>query len=113
MGKELRTLPEDKKDYKREIIAGTTSFLAMAYIIAVNPSILSATGMPQGALVTATCLSAAFSCILMGLYAKLPIGLASGMGLNAFFAFSVVIGKGISWDIALTAVFVEGIIFIL
>lgn len=113
MGKELRTLPEDKKDYKREIIAGITSFLAMAYIIAVNPSILSATGMPQGALVTATCLSAAFSCILMGLYAKLPIGLASGMGLNAFFAFSVVIGKGISWDIALTAVFVEGIIFIL
>lgn len=113
MGKELRTLPEDKKDYKREIIAGTTSFLAMAYIIAVNPSILSATGMPQGALVTATCLSAAFSCILMGLYAKLPIGLASGMGLNAFFAFSVVIGKRISWDIALTAVFVEGIIFIL
>lgn len=113
MGKELRTLPEDEKDYKREIIAGITSFLAMAYIIAVNPSILSATGMPQGALVTATCLSAAFSCILMGLYAKLPIGLASGMGLNAFFAFSVVIGKGISWDIALTAVFVEGIIFIL
>lgn len=113
MEKELRILPEDKKDYKREIIAGTTSFLAMAYIIAVNPSILSATGMPQGALVTATCLSAAFSCILMGLYAKLPIGLASGMGLNAFFAFSVVIGRGIPWDIALTAVFVEGIIFIL
>lgn len=113
MEKELRILPEDKKDYKREIIAGTTSFLAMAYIIAVNPSILSATGMPAGALVTATCLSAAFSCILMGFYAKLPIGLASGMGLNAFFAFSVVIGRGIPWNIALTAVFVEGIIFIL
>ena len=113
MEKELRILPKDRKDYKREIIAGTTSFLAMAYIIAVNPSILSATGMPAGALVTATCLSAAFSCILMGLYAKLPIGLASGMGLNAFFAFSVVIGRNIPWNIALTAVFVEGIIFIL
>lgn len=113
MEENLRILPENKKDFKREIMAGVTSFLAMAYIIAVNPSVLSATGMPSGALVTATCLSAAFSCILMGLYAKLPIGLASGMGLNAFFAFSVVIGKNISWDIALTAVFVEGIIFIL
>lgn len=100
-------------DVKREFIAGMTSFLAMAYIIAVNPSILSATGMDAGALVTATCLSAAFACILMGVYAKLPFGLAAGMGLNAFFAFSVVIGKGISYETALTAVFVEGIIFIL
>lgn len=100
-------------DVKREFIAGMTSFLAMAYIIAVNPSILSATGMDAGALVTATCLSAAFACILMGVYAKLPFGLAAGMGLNAFFAFSVVIGKGVSYETALTAVFVEGIIFIL
>ena len=98
---------------KREFIAGLTSFLAMAYIIAVNPSILSETGMNQGALVTATCLSAAFGCMIMGFYANLPFGLAAGMGLNAFFAFSVVIGKGISWQVALTAVFVEGIIFIL
>ena len=98
---------------KREFIAGLTSFLAMAYIIAVNPSILSETGMNQGALVTATCLSAAFGCMIMGFYANLPFGLAAGMGLNAFFAFSVVIGKGISWQVALTAVFVEGIVFIL
>ncbi|MDZ4957073.1 NCS2 family permease, partial [Clostridium perfringens] len=82
-------------------------------IIAVNPSILSATGMPAGALVTATCLTAAIACILMGVFANLPFALASGMGLNAFFAFSVVIGMGISWEMALTAVFIEGIIFIL
>lgn len=109
----LRVLPEQKSEYKREILAGTTSFLAMAYIIAVNPSILSAAGMPAGAVVTATCISAVIGCLIMGLYAKLPFGLAPGMGLNAFFTFSVVIGMGISWEVALTAVFVEGIIFIL
>ncbi|MGL5615652.1 MAG: NCS2 family permease [Sarcina sp.] len=99
--------------FKREFIAGMTSFLAMAYIIAVNPSILGETGMPVGALVTATCLSAALGCFIMGFYANLPFGLAAGMGLNAFFAFSVVIGKGIPYQTALTAVFVEGIIFII
>lgn len=109
----LRVLPENKSEYKREFLAGTTSFLAMAYIIAVNPSILSATGMPAGAIVTATCISAVIGCLIMGFYAKLPFGLAPGMGLNAFFTFSVVIGMGISWEVALTAVFVEGIIFIL
>ncbi|ELC8464536.1 NCS2 family permease [Clostridium perfringens] len=109
----LRVLPEDKSEYKREFLAGTTSFLAMAYIIAVNPSILSAAGMPAGAIVTATCISAVIGCLIMGFYAKLPFGLAPGMGLNAFFTFSVVIGMGISWEVALTAVFVEGIIFIL
>ncbi|MGL4655129.1 MAG: NCS2 family permease [Sarcina sp.] len=103
----------DNVNVKKEFIAGLTSFLAMAYIIAVNPSILGETGMNQGALVTATCLSAALGCMIMGFYANLPFGLAAGMGLNAFFAFSVVIGKGISWQVALTAVFVEGIIFIL
>lgn len=103
----------EKVNVKKEFIAGLTSFLAMAYIIAVNPSILSAAGMPAGALVTATCLSAAIGCFIMGFYANLPFGLAAGMGLNAFFAFSVVLGKGISWQTALTAVFVEGIIFIL
>ena len=85
----------------------------MAYIIAVNPSILSAAGMPAGAIVTATCISAVIGCLIMGFYAKLPFGLAPGMGLNAFFTFSVVIGMGISWEVALTAVFVEGLIFIL
>ena len=109
----LRVLPENKREYKREFLAGTTSFLAMAYIIAVNPSILSAAGMPAGAIVTATCISAVIGCLIMGFYAKLPFGLAPGMGLNAFFTFSVVIGMGISWEVALTAVFVEGIIFIL
>lgn len=113
MENKLSILPANKKDYKREILAGVTSFLAMAYIIAVNPSMLSEAGMPAGAVVTATCLSAAITCILMGVYAKLPFGLASGMGLNAFFAFSVVLGKGISWETALSAVFVEGIIFII
>lgn len=111
--KNLRVLPEHKSEYKREFLAGTTSFLAMAYIIAVNPSILSAAGMPAGAVVTATCISAVIGCLVMGFYAKLPFGLAPGMGLNAFFTFSVVIGMGISWEVALTAVFVEGIIFIL
>lgn len=100
-------------DMKKEILAGVTTFLTMAYIIAVNPSILSATGMPAGALVTATCLAAALGCFLMGFIADLPFGLASGMGLNAFFAFTVVLGMGVPWEIALTAVFVEGIIFIL
>nr|WP_215539689.1 NCS2 family permease [Borreliella bavariensis] len=99
-------------DYKKEIIAGITTFLSMAYIIAVNPAILSSTGMPIGALVTATCLTSAFSSILMGLYANTPIALAPGMGLNAFFAFSVVIGMNIPWQVALAAVFTEGLIFI-
>ncbi|MGL4774416.1 MAG: NCS2 family permease [Clostridium sp.] len=109
----LEIFSNEKVDFKKEIIAGITTFLTMAYIIAVNPSILSETGMPAGALVTATCLTAGLATILMGVFANLPFALASGMGLNAYFAFSVVIGKGISWEIALTAVFVEGIIFIL
>lgn len=108
----LPILSNKDVDIKKEIIAGITTFLTMAYIIAVNPNILSQAGMPVGALVTGTCLSAALGCILMGVFANLPFALASGMGLNAFFAFSVVLGKGISWEMALTAVFVEGIIFI-
>lgn len=109
----LPILSNKKVDYKKEIVAGITTFVTMAYIIAVNPQILGATGMNQGAIVTATCLTAAIGCILMGIFANLPFALASGMGLNAYFAYSVVIGKGISWEVALTAVFVEGIIFIL
>ncbi|WP_195988878.1 NCS2 family permease [Clostridium sp. D53t1_180928_C8] len=102
-----------KVDMKKEMLAGLTTFLTMAYIIAVNPNILSSTGMPAGALVTATCLAAAIACILMGVFANLPFALASGMGLNAYFAYTVVGQMGISWQVALTAVFVEGIIFIL
>lgn len=103
----------EKVDFKKEIIAGVTTFLTMAYIIAVNPNILGETGMDKGALVTATCLGAGLATILMGLYANLPFALASGMGLNAYFAYSVVLGKGVTWNVALTAVFIEGIIFIL
>jgi len=109
----LPILSNKNVDFKKEIVAGITTFLTMAYIIAVNPNILSQAGMPIGALVTATCLSAAFACILMGLFANLPFALASGMGLNAFFTFSVVLRLNISWEMALTAVFVEGIIFII
>jgi AGZA family xanthine/uracil permease-like MFS transporter len=109
----LPILTNKNVDIKKEMLAGLTTFLTMAYIIAVNPQILSAAGMPAGALVTSTCLAAAIACILMGLYANMPFALASGMGLNAYFAYSVVLAKGISWQVALTAVFVEGIIFIL
>ncbi len=100
-------------DMKKEITAGITTFLTMAYIIAVNPGILSETGMPAGALVTSTCLAAAIGCFVMGIISNLPFALASGMGLNAYFAYTVVLGMGVSWEIALTAVFVEGIIFII
>lgn len=114
-GRFLDILSNEKVDFKKEVMAGVTTFLTMAYIIAVNPNILGADGMgmDKGAIVTATCLAAAIASIIMGVYANLPFVLASGMGLNAYFAYSVVLGKGISWQIALTAVFVEGIIFIL
>lgn len=113
LGKMLPILNNENVDYKKEFIAGLTTFLTMAYIIAVNPAILSATGMPAGPLVTATCLTAAFATILMGCFANLPFALASGMGLNAFFAYTVVLQEGISVKVALAAVFVEGIIFII
>ena len=106
-------LSNEKVDYKKEVVAGITTFLTMAYIITVNPAILSATGMPSGALVTATCLTAGLVTILMGVFANLPFALASGMGLNAYFASVVTSGNSITWEMALTAVFVEGIIFIL
>lgn len=106
-------LRESKTTVKTEIVAGFTTFLTMAYIIAVNPDMLSATGMPKEALLTATCLAAGLTTVLMGFYANLPFVLASGMGLNAFFAFSVCGAMNIPWQIALTAVFAEGIIFII
>lgn len=108
-------LGENKTSVKTEIMAGLTTFLTMAYIIAVNPMILSSTGMDKGALVTATCLAAGLTTILMGVYANAPFALASGMGLNAFFAYSVVMNPemGISWQVALTAILFEGIIFII
>ena len=98
---------------RKEVIGGITTFLTMAYILAVNPSILSATGMDAGAVFTTTCLSAVVGTLVMALYAKLPFALAPGMGLNAFFAYTVVLTMGYSWQFALTAVLIEGIIFIL
>lgn len=97
----------------KEIIGGITTFLTMAYILAVNPSILSATGMDQGAIFTTTCLSAVIATLVMAFYAKLPFALAPGMGLNAFFAFTICGAMGYSWQFALTAVLLEGILFIL
>jgi len=90
-------LANENVNMKKEIMAGITTFLTMAYIIAVNPNILSQTGMDAGALVTATCFSAALGCFLMGLIANLPFALASGMGLNAFFAFTVVFLLIVGW----------------
>lgn len=98
---------------RKEVIGGITTFLTMAYILAVNPSILSATGMDAGAVFTTTCISAVVATLVMALYAKLPFALAPGMGLNAFFAYTVVLTMGYSWQFALTAVLIEGIIFIL
>lgn len=98
---------------KTEITAGITTFLTMAYILAVNPNILCETGMDKGALFTTTVLVSAIATMLMGLYAKLPFALAPGMGLNAFFAYTVCLIMGYSWQFALTAVFLEGLLFIL
>ena len=104
-------LREKNTTVRTELLAGLTTFLTMAYIIFVNPDILSAAGMDKGAVFVATCLAAAIGTLIMGLYANMPIALAPGMGLNAFFAFVVVKGMGLSWQIALAAVFVEGILF--
>ena len=106
-------LSENKTDAKTEILAGITTFMTMAYILAVNPSILSATGMDSGAVFTATALAAFIGTLLMAIFANYPFGLAPGMGLNAYFAYTVVLGMGYSWEYALTAVFAEGIVFIL
>lgn len=106
-------LKENNTTVKTEILAGVTTFMTMAYILAVNPDILSATGMDKNALFTATALSAFAATVVMAFIGKLPFALAPGMGLNAFFAFTVVLGMGYSWQFALTAVFLEGLIFIL
>lgn len=99
--------------YRTEIIAGITTFLTMSYILAVNPSILATTGMDKGALFTATALASAIATLLLAFMAKLPFAQAPSMGLNAFFAFTLVQGMGYSWQVAMTAMFIEGIIFIL
>ena len=101
-----------KMTLKKEIMGGITTFLTMAYILAVNPSILGDAGMDSGAVFTATVLSAVIATLVMAIYAKMPFALAPGMGLNAFFAYTIVLTMGYSWQFALTAVFIEGIIFI-
>lgn len=105
-------LGDNNTTVRTEILAGITTFMTMAYILAVNPDILSAAGMDKGAVFTATALASLVATLVMALYAKLPFALAPGMGLNAFFAFTVVLGMGHSWQFALTAVFLEGLVFI-
>ena len=105
-------LKENHTDVKTEILAGITSFMTMAYILAVNPNILAAAGMDHGAVFTATALSAFIGTLCMAVFANYPFALAPGMGLNAYFAYTVVLGMGYSWQVALAAVFVEGIIFV-
>ena len=104
-------LKDNNSTIKSEILAGFTTFLTMAYIIFVNPQMMSQTGMDQGAIFVGTCLAAAIACLFMGIYANWPIGLAPGMGLNAFFTYTVVGDMGYSWEIALGAVFLAGILF--
>lgn len=106
-------LKENNTTIRKELLAGLITFLTMSYILIVNPSILSTTGMDKDALFTATALATIFATLMMALYAKLPIAQAPGMGLNAFFAFTICGVMGYSWQFALTAVFIEGIIFIL
>ena len=104
-------LKDNKTTIKNEILAGFTTFVTMAYIIFVNPQMMAASGMDQGAIFVGTCLAASLACLFMGLYANWPIGLAPGMGLNAFFTYTVVGEMGYSWEVALGAVFLAGILF--
>ena len=104
---------EAKHKVRTELMAGLTTFLTMSYILAVNPLILGEAGMDKGAVFSATVVAAAIATIVMAFYARLPFALASGMGLNAFFAYTLVIVMGFTWQQALAAVFVEGIVFIL
>lgn len=106
-------LTENKTNVRSELVAGSTTFLAMAYIVFVNPNILGTTGMDKGAIIVATCLAAALGCFVMGIWANWPVAMAPGMGLNAFFAFGVVGAMGWTWQEALGAVFISGVIFIL
>ncbi len=102
-----------KHNIRTELLAGVTTFMTMAYILAINPSILGDAGMDKGAVFTATALSAVIATLVMALVARLPFALAPGMGLNAFFAYAVVLTMGYSWQFALTAVFLEGVIFLI
>ncbi|CAG9169434.1 NCS2 family permease [Cupriavidus respiraculi] len=106
-------LKEHRTDVRTELLAGVTTFLTMAYIIFVNPTILGDAGMPKDAVFVATCVAAALGTLVMGLYANYPIAMAPGMGLNAYFAYTVVKGMGLPWEAALGAVFISGCLFLL
>lgn len=106
-------LAEHGTNIRTEAVAGVTTFLTMAYIIFVNPAILGDAGLPKDAVFVATCLAAALGTLIMGLYANYPIGMAPGMGLNAYFAYAVVLGMGVPWQTALGAVFISGCLFII
>ena len=108
----LFQLSAHKTTVKTEVVAGITTFMTMAYILALNPAILGVAGMPAGGVFTATALSSAIATVAMALLANLPVALAPGMGLNAFFAYAVVLGMGYSWQLALAAVLIEGLLFI-
>ncbi|MBQ8334465.1 MAG: NCS2 family permease, partial [Clostridia bacterium] len=108
----LFKLKENNTTVRTEIVAGITTFMTMAYILAVNPSILADAGMDPTAVLLATCIASFIGSACMGLMANLPFVLSAGMGLNAFFAYTVVLGFGYSWQVALLAVFIEGLIFI-
>jgi adenine/guanine/hypoxanthine permease len=113
MFENLFKLSENGTTVRIEVMAGLTTFLTMAYIIIVNPDIMSTTGMDKGALFVATCLAAAIGCFIMGLWANYPIALAPGLGLNAFFAFGVVGGMGVPWQTALGVIFLSGVFFLI
>ena len=106
-------LKDHNTDVKTEVAAGITTFMTMAYILAVNPSILGDAGMNPSAVLLATCIASCIGTLCMAFMANLPFALSAGMGLNAFLAYTVVLGMGISWQVALLAVFAEGIIFII
>lgn len=106
-------LAEHSTNIRTELMAGLTTFVTMGYIIFVNPNIMSSAGMDHGAVFVATCIGAAVACFLMGLYANWPVGLAPGMGLNAFFTYTVVLEMGHTWQVALGAVFISGVLFVI
>ena len=109
----LFKLKENNTTIKSEVIGGFTTFLTMAYIIIVNPMILSEAGMDKPALITATCIAACLGTLLAGLWAKVPFAMAPGMGLNAFFTYTLVMGQGVNWQTALGVVFISGVAFLI
>ena len=106
----LFRLSEHGTTVRTEVLAGATTFLTMVYIVVVNPAIMGDAGMPVGAVAVATCLAAGFGCVLMGLVSNYPLALAPGMGLNAYFTYTVVKGLGVPWETALGCVFLSGLV---